>query len=233
MLAKKKKFGKKNIKEDKLVALYSKTLQYFEVYKNQVYAAAAVIVILIAAIVYFAGQSKTKQIEATAALSKASQQYHSSNFNAVIQGSNVPGIPSLAEVADKYSGTEAGEIARIFLANSYFYTGDVENALKHYKKYSGSNKLYKASSLAGMAACYEANGEFEKAAKYFRDAANTYSNNVLNSQYLLSSAINYIKTNDYKSAKSLLETLKDQYAQSQEARDADRYLAEIEIKLNS
>lgn len=233
MLAKKKKFGKKNIKEDKLVSFYSKTLQYFDVYKNQVYVGVAIIVVIIVAIVYFTGQSKVKQVEATSALAKASQQYNSSNFQAVIQGSNTPGVPSLAEVADKYSGTEAGEIARIYLANSYYYTGDIENALKHYKKYSGSNRLYKASSLAGIAACYEVMEDFERAAKYFRDAANTYPNNVLNSQYLLSGAINSIKAKDYKTAKSLLETLKDKYAQSQEARDADRYLAEIEININS
>lgn len=233
MLAKKKKIGKKNIKEDKLVTFYSKTLQYYEVYKNQVLIGAAALIVIIAAIVYFANQSQKTEIEAASALAKAERTYQSGNYQNVVDGVKPEGSLSLVEVVDKYSGTEAGEMARIYLANSYFYIGDFEKALETYEDYSGSNKLYKATALAGMAGCYEAMGQFDKAAKYFRDAANTYSNNALNSNYLLNAAVNYISSEKYSDAKSILETLKEKYTSSEEAREADRYLAEVKLHSKS
>jgi len=53
VLAKKKKLGKKNIKEDKLVTYYSKSLEYFELYRNQILIGAAAVAVIIAAIIYF------------------------------------------------------------------------------------------------------------------------------------------------------------------------------------
>lgn len=233
MLAKKKKLGKKNIKEDKLVTYYSKALEYFEVYRNQILIGTAAVVVIIAAIVYFGNQAQQAEIEAAAALSKASRTYQAGNYEAAIQGNTATGTPSLAEVADNFSGTESGEIARIYLANSYYYTGDYDKALENYEDYSGSNQLYKAAALAGIAACYEAKGEIEKAAKYYRDAAYTYENNASNSQYLLNAAVNYLKVREYDEAKSLLENLKEKYASSAESREADKYLAEIEMYAKS
>ena len=222
MLAKKKKIGKKNIKEDKLVTYYSKSLEYFEAYKNQIFIGAAAVVVVIAAIVYFGNEAQKTEVEASAALAKASRMYQSGNYEAAIQGNTATDTPSLEEVADKYSGSEAGEIARVYLANSYFYTGDYDKAIENYEDYSGGNKLYKAAALAGIAACYEAKGEIEKAAKYFRDAAYTYENNASNSQYLLNAAVDYIKVKEYDEAKPLLENLKENYATSEEAREAGK-----------
>lgn len=233
MLAKKKKLGKKNIKEDKLVTYYSKSLEYFELYRNQILIGAAAVAVIIAAIIYFGNQAQTTEIEAAEALAKASRLYQAGNYESAIQSSNITGAPSLAEVADKYSGTEAGEIARIYLANSYYYTGDYDKALENYEDYSGSNQLYKAAALAGIAACYEAKGEIEKAADYYKDAAFTYENNASNSQYLLNAAVNYLKIKEYDEAESLLNNLKENYAASAEAQEADKYLAEIEIYSNS
>lgn len=229
MLAKKKKLGKKNIQEDKLVTFYSNTLKYFDAYKNQVYIGAAAIIILIAAIVYYGNQSKTAEIEASAALAKAEKVYQSGNYQSVIDGSSAGGGLTLAEVADNYSGSEAGEVARVYLANSYFYTGDYENALDNYEDYSGSIPLYKATAAAGIASCYEAMGETEKAAKKYKDAAFTYADNAMNSQYLLNASVNYIKVNENDEAESLLTKLKEEYPTSPEAREADRYLAEIQL----
>lgn len=233
MLAKKKKLGKKNIKEDKLVTYYSKALEYFEVYRNQILIGAAAVVVIIAAIIYFGNQAQKTEIEAAEALAKASRLYQAGNYESAIQRSNATGAPSLADVAENYSGTESGEIARIYLANSYYYTGDYDKALENYEDYSGSNKLYKAAALAGIAACYEAKGEIEKAAKYYKDAAYTYKNNASNSQYLLNAAVNYLKIKKYDEAESLLNNLKENYASSAESREADKYLAEIEIYAKS
>lgn len=233
MLAKKKKLGKKNYKEDKLVTYYSKSLEYFEVYRNQIIIGAAVLVVIIAAIIYFGNQARELEIEASAELAKVSYLYESRNYEAVINGNPQNNTPSFAEIADKYSGTEAGEIARVNLAHAYFYTGQYDKAINEYKKYSGDIEIYQAASLAGIGACYEAKGDNEQAAGSYEDAAFIYENNPQNSEYLLNAAINYIHSGGYGNAEDLLNTLKEKYENSSQAREADKYLAIVQINSNS
>lgn len=233
MLAKKKKLGKKNYKEDKLVTYYSKSLEYFEIYRNQIIIGAAVLVVIIAAIIYFGNQARELEIEASAELAKISHLYESRNYEAVINGIPQNNTPSFAEIADKYSGTEAGEIARINLAHAYFYTGQYDEAVEQYKKYSGDIEIYEASALAGIAACYEAKGDAGEAADYYEDAAFVYENNPQNSEYLLNAAINYIKSDSPSRAEDLLKTLKEKYETSSQALEADKYLAMVQLQSNS
>ncbi len=229
MLEKKKKIGKKQLKEDKLVTFYSKSLQYYESYQKQILIAAAVLIVIIAAIAYFGNQASIEETKASAALSEVSGMYQSGNYQAAIKGMPGNNILGLAEVADKYSGTEAGEIARVYLANSYFYQGEYDKALEAYEDYSGDLDLYKAAAAAGEAACYEAKGDLERAAEYYQNAAFVSESNPQNSEYLLNSAVNYIKVGNYDEAKTLLENIKRNYEGSQEVSEADRYLAEIQI----
>jgi hypothetical protein len=50
---------------------------------------------------------------------------------------------------------------------------------------------------------------------------------------MLNAAVNYLKVKEYDEAKSLLENLKENYASSAESREADKYLAEIEMYAKS
>ncbi|MDZ7765324.1 MAG: hypothetical protein U5K00_13000 [Melioribacteraceae bacterium] len=90
-----------------------------------------------------------------------------------------------------------------------------------------------AASLAGIGACYEAKGDNEQAADYYEDAAFIYENNPQNSEYLLNAAINYIHSDAYGNAEDLLNTLKEKYENSSQAREADKYLAIVQINSNS
>lgn len=233
MLERKKKLGKKQIKEDKLVSFYSKSLEYFEDYRNQIFIGAAAVVVIVAAIVYFSNQAQMTELEASAELAKVSNVYHSGNFQRAIDGAPQNNTPSLKTIADNYSGSESGEIARVYLADSYFYLGEYDKALEQYEDYSGDLPLYKAAATAGIGACYEAKGEPEKAGEYYRDAAFIYEQNPQNSEYLLDASINFIEANDYEEAENLLNTLKEKYGTSDEAAKADRYLAQIRLSMDS
>ena len=230
MLAQKKKLGKKQIKEDKLVTYYSKALEYYDDNKNQVVIALGVVIAVIAAIVYLSSTAQTEDIEASAELAKVAPLFESGNYQAAIDGNPAGNIPSLQQVATKYSGTEQGELARLYLAHSYYFMGDYDNAMKNYDDYSGDNTLFKAAALAGKASIHEVREEYSKAAKLFKDAAYLYQNNPSNSQYLLNAAINYLKSKDFGDAKNLLEKIKEDYPNSPAAREVDRYLARVAME---
>ena len=230
MLAKKKKLDKKQIKEDKLVTFYSKSLLYFDVYKNQILIGLGVVIVLIVAFVYFGDISSKDNIEASAALAKTVPLYDAGNYQSAIDGNLAGNVPGLLKIVNDYGSTEQGEVAKIYLGHSYYYQGKYDDALKYYSDYSGDNDLFEAVALAGEASCYESKGDHEKAASLFNKAANVYENNALNPEYLLYAGINFIESGKYDDAKEVLGKIKDDYAQSTQASEADKYLAIVKLK---
>ncbi len=84
-----------------------------------------------------------------------------------------------------------------------------------------------SSALAGKASCYEVKGNYKEAAKYFSKAADVDKYVPANSDYLLNAGINYIKINNFDTAKELLNKVKKDYSTSLAAKQADKYLAQI------
>jgi len=133
----------------------------------------------------------------------------------------------LKAIVDNYGNTESGEIARIYLANAYYNLGRYDESLQQYESFSSSNKLLAASAQSGIASCYEAKGEYAKAASSYEKAAGMVSNPINTPEYLTAAARCYGKSGDKEKAIALLKRLKLEYPTSQQARDVDRYISEF------
>ncbi|MGE5797620.1 MAG: tetratricopeptide repeat protein [Ignavibacteria bacterium] len=227
MLTKKKKLSRREIKEDKLVSTYYKAYGYFEENRKRIliYAAAAVAVI---ALVYFYLQQKKEDNEdAGFALSKVLPAFDNGSYLEAIEGRQGVYI-GLKKIVEEYGSSENGETAKIYLANSYSMLGKLDDALKYYEDYNGSNELFKATSLAGEASYYAVKKDYKKAAELYRNASKVSEQNILNPEYMLSAAINYINAGDNSEAKELLTAIKKEFTTSPAHREADRYLTALD-----
>jgi tetratricopeptide (TPR) repeat protein len=224
MLTKKKKLSRREIKEDKLVSTYYKIRGYFDENKNRIYLYAAVIVAVAAAIYFYLDARKGSNEEAGIALSKVMQSYDNGSYLEAIEGRQ--GVfDGLKKIVEEYGSTENGEIAKIYLANSYNMLGKVDDAVKYYEDYDGDSDLFKAAALAGEGSYYSIKKDYKKAAELYRKAFNVSEQNVLNAEYMLNAAINFINAGEKEKAKELLTALKKDFAASPVIRDVDRYLA--------
>lgn len=224
MINKKKKLSKKEIKEDKLVTTYYKSLAFFEENKQRLSIYLGVFIVVVAALFFYFSQREKKNDEAQLQLSRVMQIYDNGSYLEAIEGRPAQNIIGLRKIVEDYSGTEFGEAAKIYLANSYFMLGNLEDAYNYYKDYSGSNDLFTATAYTGQASYFESKDEFEKAGELFRKAAFVSKENVLNPEYLLKAGINYLNANKHTAAKDMFERIKKDYASSQAMRDVDRYL---------
>ncbi len=224
MIIKKKKLSKKEIKEDKLVTTYYKSLSFFEENKQRLSIYLGVFIVVVAAAFFYISQKGKTNDEAQLHLSRVMQIYDTGSFLEAIEGRPAQNIIGLRKIVDEYGSTEFGESAKIYLANSYFMLGNLEEAYNYYKDYSGSNNLFKAAAFAGEAGYFESKNEFEKAGELFRKAAFVSKENVLNPEYLLKAGINYLNAKKHTAAKDMFERIKKDYATSQAMRDVDRYL---------
>jgi tetratricopeptide (TPR) repeat protein len=228
MLTKKKKLSRKEIKEDKLVSSYYKTLGYFEENRSRLLLYAGILAAIVLAVIFYINNQKEKNSTAGLQLSRVMSIYDSGSYLEAIEGRQGTDIIGLKKIVEEYGGTENGEIAKIYLANSYIFLGKPDDAVKYYEDYSGSNDIFKATALAGEGGYYASKNEYEKAADLYRQASLVSEENVLNPEYMLQAGINYLKAGDMERAKELFETIKKDYNTSSAFREVERYSAQIE-----
>jgi tetratricopeptide (TPR) repeat protein len=228
MLTKKKKLSKKQIKEDKLVVTYYKVLGYFQENKNRIVIYVAAFLVLVAAVFFYIQNKNENNLKASDQLGKVMDLYNNGSYLQAIQGKPGTNVEGLKKIVENYGNTENGEIAKIYLANSYFMLDKIEDAFKYYEDYDGSIAIFKAASLAGQAGYYAYKNDFDKAADLYRQASKVSSEDVLNPDYLLKAGINYIKAGKKEDAKDLFEKIKKDYTSSNAFREVDKYLAMVD-----
>jgi tetratricopeptide (TPR) repeat protein len=230
MLKPQRKFNKKEMQQDDIIASFNKVRSYYDLNKKYItYGIIALIAIVVLGGIYLRNRSANSEKAATE-LGKVFSIYDAGandarQYKVAIDGLPGKGIMGLKAIAESYGGTEAGELARFYLANAYYYTGSVDEALREYDKFSGSEKLVKASALAGLAACYESKGNYTDAGSSFEKAAGMVSTNPSAPVYFASAARCYAKAGEKDKALNVFQRLKHEYPTSQEARDAERYVS--------
>jgi tetratricopeptide (TPR) repeat protein len=228
MLTKRKKLSKKEIKEDKLVTTYYKAIAFFEENKNRLAMYAGILAVVILAIVLFMNNKKKNNEIAGTELARVMNIYDSGNYLEAIEGRAGTKLIGLKKLVDLYGSTENGEIAKIYIANSYNYLGKLDDANKYYQDYSGSNKMFKATALAGQASYQAYKNNYEKAADLYKKAAFVTDTDVLNPEYLLQAGINYMAAGKNSDAKELFDKIKKDFPTSTAFREIDKYSTQLE-----
>lgn len=225
MLAQKKKITKKQLKEDSLVTFYYQAVKFYEDNMKPILIVAGSVVVLAVLIYLYIVKTNSDNNKASIELARTVTLFETGNYQEAINGKKGTNIMGFKQIVDTYGSTEYGEIAKVYLANSYFYLGKLEEAYKTYDDYSGSDDMYKAAALAGVAGYYESKNELEKAADKFKEAAYISNENASNPQYLYEAAIIYIKLNQKAEAKELLDKIKEEYKTSDVMREIEKYAA--------
>lgn len=225
MIKKKKKFSRKALKEDKLVLFISKASSFYEDYKNKIFTYGTVVVVAVAVAYFYVNQQKTDNEMAGVELSRTMPLYDQGSYLQAIEGQQGTNIVGFKKIVEEYGGSENGESAKIFLANSYSFLGNYEEALKYYEDYGGSIDYFKAAAISGKAGYYASKKDYKKAADLYLEASGVTEINAQNSEYLLNAGINLLKIGKKKEAKTLFETIREKYATSLASREIGQYLA--------
>jgi len=228
MLVKKKKFSKKEIKQDQLVTTYYKFMAFYEQYKRNMFIVLGAAALIIVVVVLFKYSRKSSSTVASFQLSQVMKIYEAGAYQEAIDGRPAAKIVGLKKIVDEYGSTDFGEAAKIYLGNSYYFLKKFDLALQQYENFSGSASHLKAAAYAGQASCYEAKNDAEKAAELYLKASKVSSANVLTPQYLMNAGINYLAVGKTEDAKDIFETVKRDYSKSAYSREIERYLSQVE-----
>ncbi len=227
MLKPQKKVSRREIKEDRLVTAYFETREWIEINtKILSYIGIGLIGVVVIGFLWSKNKAESND-KATTMLAKVVPYYDAGKYDLAINGVPQEGTQGLQSIVDEHGSTKAGQLAKLYLANSFYTIKNYDKALEYYDDVSVSDKMITASALAGVAACYEAEGDLSKAASYFEKAASKNMTLVQAPENLQRSAVNYAAVGKKEKAVELLQTLKKEFPTSTYAREVDRFIAEF------
>jgi tetratricopeptide (TPR) repeat protein len=227
MLKKQKALAKRVQKQDDLITTYENAISWYETNKKLLTNVGIAIAVLIAGGWFYINNNRTNNEKAANEFAKVFSYYDNGQFQLAINGLPEKNVRGLQAIVNDYGSTQYGNIARFYLANSYFNTGDYDKALKAYDDASLDAPILEASRIAGIAACYEAKFNHADAAKYFEKAGKSNANDPNTAEYLSNAARNYAKAGNKEQAIELYKLIKKEHSSSAAARDAERYLDEL------
>jgi len=215
------KLTKRQVKEDKFTTFMLNTrTQVTDNWQFLVIGLVAVLV-LVAAVVWYVNNQNEKTVEAEGKLSEAISQYQAGNNQVAILG--------FTNLMDEYGGTMAARTATYYLGNLYLSSRNFEDAIATFRKYldkHDDNTMERAAAYGGMAAAYEGQADFVKAAEYYIKAVNESPDGPLEADYRYGAVRNYVQTGDMEAAKAQVDTLKEKLGGTDSAKRAERLYAE-------
>jgi tetratricopeptide (TPR) repeat protein len=227
MLKAQKKISKRELKKDALLTSVAKVTSFYEENKKNAGIVVGVVALLVVGSLIYTKNRAENNEKANAEFGKVYSFYDNGQYQIAIDGVTERGIVGLKSIVENYGGTDAGNLARFYLASAYYQSGRYDEALKQFEDFSASEQMMTVSRLTGIACSYEAKGEYEKAAEHFEKAALSYPKDVDAAANLNHAADNYALAGKKERALDLYKKLKKDYPTTQYARDADRNIARL------
>ncbi|MEG1643118.1 MAG: tetratricopeptide repeat protein [Bacteroidales bacterium] len=218
---------------DKMNTVLFNTEHWIE--KNQ----KAIIAIIIIAIVVVVGFLAVRQFyfipreaKAQAEMFKGEMYLERDSFNLALNGNGADYIGFKA-IADEYSFTKAGNLAKVYTGICYYNLGDNEEALKYFEEYSGDDAILAPNILAMMGNCYANLGKYDEAMDSFISAADKSENDLTTPIFIKKAAVVAEKKGDYAKAVELYQQIKDKYENSYIGRDIDKYIERAKLNVGN
>lgn len=214
----------------------SKTEAWME--KNQKYILGLVAVVAIGVLGYLGYQEfiqKPKQIEAANEMAQAQFYYDQaltsttakdSLFSLALSGG--AGKYGFTDIADKFSGTDAGNLASYYAGMSYLNTKKYQEAINYLDDFKSSDEMLGPLAKGAIGDAFVQLGQKEEALKYYEEAATMKANGVTAPRFLLKAGILALDLGNVEKAKTHLKNVTENYETSPEAAKAKLYLGRAE-----
>lgn len=172
---------------------------------------------------------KPKEVKAADVLFKAEEYFRMDSVTKALNGDGQSW--GFLRVIDKYGGTDAGNLANFYAGSCYIKLNDNDKAIKYLKKFNGDSKPVQARAYKLLGDAFADLGKNADALSYYKKAARHFEKDEANSAESLFAAA-YLADRvikDSKEAISLYKEVKEKFPKTQQAFDADNYLAQLGV----
>lgn len=198
--------------------------------QNLVLGGLLVVVLIVGGIFAYSNFiKKPRQQEAMQQMYQAQIQFERDSFALALTNPG-GGYPGFLDVADNYSGTEAGNLANYYAGISYLNLGQYEAAIDYLGDYSPDGSITPIMKYGAMGDAYAELNDFDEALDYYERAVKAGDNEVLTPYYLKKLGMLHEQNSQFADAREAYERIKKEYPQSQAGQDIDKYIIRVTAK---
>lgn len=190
----------------------AKSEAYFIKYKKQIITAIVAIVVLVGgSFAYVYGIAKPNEEKAQESLGIVMQKYvMTQDFEHALKGEGK--TLGLVKIADKYSSTDAGNVAKGLAGICSYQLGKTDDAIKYLESFSPKgDETVSAQMLSALANAYASKNRLDDAVKTFKKAAEATDIPALCSEALFQSGLILEKQNKKDEALKTYQDIKKNY----------------------
>lgn len=202
-------------------------------YRNQILTALGVVVVL--AGIYWAYNSfyiKPKTAEAQVAIFEG-QNYFATGQDSLALYGNGNGYIGFEAIINEYGSTKVGDLAKAYAGLSYARMGKYEQALKYLQDFKGGDELITPAVKGTIGDCLVNTGKAKEAISHFEKAAKESNDALLSPIFYKKAAMVYRSEKNYDKVIEIFTKIKNEYINSPEAADADKFILEASIQKGS
>lgn len=212
---------------DALAGRLTQSEDYVKKNKSKLLGVFALIAAIVVGGFLYYNYRSTQNQEAQQAMFQAVYYFEADSLNKALNGDGQ--YEGLLQIADEYSGTDAGNLANFYAGVALLKQGQYAEAAEHLREFESDDYLMQARaySLTGDALLEQ--GQNAEAADMYVQAANYNENPFFSPQYLMKAGIAYEAANNFASATEVYDRIISDFAASAEVTDAKKYKARAEM----
>lgn len=226
---------KANQKEDEVIVdveeVYSRSEEFINENQNLIMGViGAVVAVVVAIYAYNRVYLAPLEEEANGQMFVAEQYFEKDSFNLALNGDG--NYLGFLDIAEDYGQTSAGNLAHYYAGISYLRLGEYESAVAELEEFDRVGEVLGAVALGATGDAYMELGEVDKALSHYEDAISASENDFSSPIYLQKAGLAAEQAGNYDKAVDYYSQLKDKYPTSNEGRNAEKYIARAQTRLN-
>ncbi|MEE9437568.1 MAG: tetratricopeptide repeat protein [Saprospiraceae bacterium] len=206
-----------------IVEVKENAQDFFE--KHQTMLLGGLIGLLLLAGLYLGykyGYKAPREKAGSEALFQAENQFKKDSFNlALVNPGN--GGEGFLDIIENYSGTRSSNLAKYYAGISYLNLGKYDVAIEYLDEYCAHDDVTPITKNGALGDAYAEMNDLSKAKSYYSKAI-TSNNEFLTPYYLNKLAFLEMKEGNNEAGVKLFKRIKEDFPQSEEAKDAIKYV---------
>ena len=217
---------------DSLDETASKSEQWLEKHAKLVYTVLGVfLVAMLAYLAYNKFVEEPKEIKAANYLAYSKSVFNDAEkatksadslYNIALNGAD--NKYGLLEVAKKFSGTKAGNLANYMAGMSYIKMDEYDKGVEFLSKFSSDDEILDPMSKGKIGDAFADINQLEDAFTYYKKAATERTNSLTTPMYLFKAANTALDLGKFDEALTMFQTIKNDFPKSDEAKGIDAYI---------
>ena len=128
-------------------------------------------------------------------------------------------------IADKYSGTDAGNLANYYAGISYLQMKQYDKAIEYLNKFKSDDEMLGPVSMGAIGDAFADINQLEDALNYYEKAASLKNNEFTSPLFLFKAGQAAMELKEYSKAVSLFSKISEDYSSSDQGKDIDKFIA--------